>query len=874
MSVAVDFELTAKRIHLWTRLGVDVLRPIEVRGRERISAAYSFRLKLRTEPLATVDLDALVGDAACIQFTLPNPNAMGLLAGNFPQTTRDFCGILSCVTYRGMDDEYAYYNAVLRPRFWRLSLNRAYRFFSQKTTKDIVDSVIANRLLVHWRLSSEYSTSAAGYREYCVQYGESDLTFIQRLLEEDGLFFYFEHQYQEQPADPQERVERMVITDHIATDDETKIANISYDPVRGGNRNSGRIRGWRRTARVVSQASQSLDRNFQRPDVFVNSICPQPESGKEAELKSATMTEYPSGVARRYDLIAPSGDEQTSQLDSLDSTSDRDARIKSQRLAIDRVICRGTGDVASFIPGMTFRLLHEHLPSTGQYYLTSVEHLVRLASSTRSGTDSPRLTYRNRFRCYPATLPYRPKRRTLKPKVTGFVTAKVVSDLATTDDQVCVDKFGRIKVVFPWQEQDVSPSCWIRVSQFWAGPRWGAFFWPRVGHEVLVAFEHGDPDRPMVVGSVYNSSNMPPLTLPSHKLSNGIHSCSHKGNPIHNTSCVVFHDRQNEEYLQLHSETYQCITSETKSFNQINGQEITVKGHHWIFGDIGSGGGGSDPSGDNDAVNNVFKEESDFSNVGELFLHFILGNNSGDVELNVGDSFSKTFGRNIESYWGANIWLGCDPLQLVEMLASKSPIGFGFMAPLLFGAAGQGTTLIGGSQDLQYGTSVDIHRGKALEKQSPGATRTTRNVQVGNFTPVDLPAELLCTVAAVVLLVFDFIMMLLTKIGIHENSHHWRGFVKASEIWTLNIMPRLQGLLEYAETCMARADDAVSSTEDASEAAINALLNAIRAATSTDSARADSIKNEQHWIMRAADDIRNAIIKLTDSIKALAGVST
>src|SRR5262249_20816427 len=141
------------------------------------------------------------------------------------------------------------------------------------------------------------------------------------------------------------------------------------------------------------------------------------------------------------------------------------------------------------------------------------------------------LLYDNRFQAAPAALPYRPARATPKPAIPGVQTATVVGP---SGNDVFVDKYGRVKVKFHWDRDTATGpknSCWLRVGQVWAGKRWGAYFWPRVGHEVLVAFVEGDPDRPLVVGSAYNEENMPPFALPDNRTLGGIKSFTSTGNP-------------------------------------------------------------------------------------------------------------------------------------------------------------------------------------------------------------------------------------------------------------------------------------------------------------------------------------------------------
>lgn len=851
--------LTPAPIQFWTAIGIDQPHLIEIDGRESISRPYSFTLKMRGDAIVPLDISKLVGTSAHIRIRLPDSNPLSAILSS-PEV-RDFCGILSQVSCDGIDDNFTYYTATLRPRLWSLGLNRKYRFFTQKTTKEIVTAVLPQDLPVIWRLSSEIDASDACFRNYCVQYGESDLTFINRLLEEDGLFYYFEHQYDGQADNPAQHVERLVITDHIASIPEAEIPRFQFDSDRGGNRDATRITQWCEVVEIVPEAIESLDRTFQRPSRLVQALqnaqpdAESPDSGNPPQddadadalahgidtpkgsddSASQVITHYPSGTARRYDAVTPGGGSKPSELDQMDAAAQRDAKIRSQRLALRHSINHGSGNVASLMPGTVFRLLRGLVPDAKSLYVTSIRHRVRLATNVRSGMGTPQVVYRNRFRCHSTVLPYRAPHRTTKPSITGVVPATVVSDLSASDDQICIDQYGRVKVSFPWQNDNTDPSCWIRVSQFWAGPRWGAFFWPRVGHEVLVAFEHGDPDRPVIVGSAYNAENMPPLTLPEHKLSCGIHSCTHNGDPLNNASCIIFHDKEGAEYLQLHSETYLAMSSETKNLKWSSGEEIVFQGHHWLFDAFdGSGSGGSDFSGESGPCENNFKPpgEGGGFNAIDMVKDFFLANEKGAIKFVVGDSYKKTFGRTFETYYGCNIWLGCDPVQFFEYLAEKTQVpGIATAIPLIFGAGGQGKTLFGGSQDIQYGTKIDCHRGHSISKTSRIPGTITFETTEGNESPVDLPSGRFCEIAVALLLLIDFVVMLLTKAAVANDGKRWETMIRICEIWSLMILPRLQGLLERVESTTGTVDILLMKVKGAVEDTATDAEDSARAAT-------------------------------------------
>ena len=884
-------------IQFWTVLGLDQPHLIEIDGRESISRPYSFTLKMRGDAIALLNIEQLVGTAAHLRIHLPDSNPLSAILPS-PEI-RDFCGTLTQISFDGVDDNFSYYTATLKPRLSTLALNRKYRFFSQKTTKEIVTAVLPTDFPVRWRLSSEVDANDACYRNYCVQYGESDLVFINRLLEEDGLFYFFEHQYDGQPDDPAQQVERLVITDHIDSIADAEVPIYQFDSDRGGSREATRVMQWREVRRMVPDAIDSLDRHFQRPTTLINAVKnslvspeppptrnpPQDEAENSAlggantaaadpvQAASKVVTHYPSGTARRYDAVMPGGGSKPSELDQMDAAAQRDAKIKSQRLALRRSVIHGRGNVASLMPGTVFRLLRGIIPDTYPYYVTTIRHRIRLATNVRSGLGSPQVVYQNRFRCHSRLMPYRAPQRTIKPSITGVVPATVVSDLSSSDDQVCIDQYGRVKVVFPWQVENTDPSCWIRVSQFWAGPRWGAFFWPRVGHEVLVGFEYGDPDRPIIVGSVYNAENMPPLSLPEHKLSCGMHSCTHKGDPLNNASCVIFHDNIGAEYLQLHSETYLATSSETKNLKWSSGEEIVFKGHHWLFDMFnGSGSGGSDFTGQSAPCDNNFKTADGGFNAIEMVKDIFLANNKGSIDFVVGDSYKKTFGRNYETYYGCNIWLGCDPVQLLEYLADQTPFPIlGTAIPLIFGAGGQGKTLFGGSNDIQYGTKVDCHRGSSISKLSSKPGMTLEIKSGGNQSSIDIPTGKLCERAVALLLLIDFVVMLLTKAAVANDGKRWEVIIRICEVWSLMILPRLHGLLERIESTTGTIEILAMKVKKAVKDSVKAAEDAARATTNPDSGAVDSMEAAAGELTVSLDNQRAIAMDAVEALQSATG---
>ena len=242
---------------------------------------------------------------------------------------------------------------------------------------------------------------------------------------------------------------------------------------------------------------------------------------------------------------------------------------------------RGIKPAPHFLPGHRFALTGHFDAKAGQpidLFLTRVEHEASVEGAyTRAGETAT--MYRNRFECLPEGLPYRRARTTPRPRIDGFQTALVVGP---KDQEIFVDPFGRVKVKFHWDRRagagGPESSCWVRVAQAWAGKNWGAFFWPRVGNEVVVTFEEGDPDRPLIVGCVYNAENMPPYRLPDMAMLGGFRTRIFQDASGAKFNAIVFHDIPDVEYVQIHSQKNDYHHSESTRVHYIGDTSYTFRG--------------------------------------------------------------------------------------------------------------------------------------------------------------------------------------------------------------------------------------------------------------------------------------------------------
>ncbi|HEY4120195.1 MAG TPA: type VI secretion system tip protein TssI/VgrG [Byssovorax sp.] len=407
------------------------------------------------------------------------------------------------------------YRVTLHPSAHALRLRRTSRIFQELAVPDIAKKVLdaAGVPAAGVRVSLVGSYTP---RTYCVQYRESDWDFLSRLFEDEGIHTYFEHGA---------KGDVLVIADGAA----------AHAPITGGDSvpfrpDSGALHSVDCVS-VLTIADELRagkatvrDYDFKRPSTLVE--------GTQAAASNADLEVYdhPGGFTTAGDATTVA----THRLEELQSPTR---------------IARGSGGVARMSPGATFKITdHPSDGFAGPWLVTRVEHRGSEAHF-EGGGDGPR--YANDFDAVPSGAKLRPARLTRKPLVYGVQTATVVGP---SGEEIQVDSFGRVRVQFHWDRAPKSDSntCWIRVAQPWAGPAFGAMFIPRVGHEVVVAFEDGDPDRPLVTGSVYHGTNVLPYALPGDKTKSTLKSSSSPGGDGFNE--LRFEDKAGSEEIYLHAQ--------------------------------------------------------------------------------------------------------------------------------------------------------------------------------------------------------------------------------------------------------------------------------------------------------------------------------
>lgn len=506
-------------------LGADLFELSRLRGREGVSRPFHFDLELvSVEP--DLEFADLVG----------SPLHLELRAWEGGE--RFISGIVSRFTQGETDGERFRYRAELVPWLSLLRENAGCRIFQHESALEIVSRIF------HDRGFPDFEDRSGGRetREYCVQYRETDFDFVHRLLEEEGVAYYFEHT---------KDGHRLILIDAARGHDDCPTqAEVPFRPDEG----AAGVRRWEMTRAVCTGALTLRDFDFEHPDLDLTATAPN--SVAAGRRQGFEIYDYPGAYS-----VTGHGDQRAKR------------SIEAREAASVEV--RGWSNCGGFTPGYCFALAgHDRPRYDGRYLLTELEQELE-----QPVAGSGKVKYKNEFACIPAEVPYRPLARTPKPVIGGPQTATVVG---APGKEIDVDKYGRVILQFHWDREggrDAHSSCRVRVAQAWAGNRWGAVFHPRVGQEVVVHFLEGDPDRPIITGRVYNGKLMPPYDLPAHATQTGFKTRSSSGGEARNFNEIRFEDRKGSEEIYIHAEKDQNVVVENDRNEDVGHDETLVVGN-------------------------------------------------------------------------------------------------------------------------------------------------------------------------------------------------------------------------------------------------------------------------------------------------------
>jgi type VI secretion system secreted protein VgrG len=502
-----------------------------MKGREELGRLFEFTVQLLSED-EKIKLDDVIGKnlTLSVEFT--------------DQRKRVFNG--QVVQFRQLTDtvdNYFTYEAILRPHLWFLTRTSDCKIFPKKSAPDIIKDVLKDNGItdVKWSLSGTYSP-----REYCVQYNETDFDFISRLMEEEGIYYFFTHEKDKHTV--------VMADDTGAHKDIEGEATIPFMHQKKGYAKD-LIYEWNLVHRVQPGVFAHTDYDFTKPKADLKSQSKIKRTHDKAEME---LFNYEPGT--------------------YDKTSDGEAVAKKriEEEQVDWETVEGATNCPMFACGSLFTMksFHRADQNDKKHLLTATDYEMRMETSTASGAGEGKLDskvgvfFDCHFEAVDSKRPFRSECITEYPVVPGPQTAVVVGK---SGEEIWTDEYGRIKVQFFWDrlgKKDENSSCWLRVAQSWSGKGWGIINIPRIGEEVIVEFIDGDPDQPIVTGRVYNADQKVPYTLPDSATQSGIKTHSSKDGDDKTFNELRFEDKNGEEEVYFHAE---------KNFNRVVENNDTLK---------------------------------------------------------------------------------------------------------------------------------------------------------------------------------------------------------------------------------------------------------------------------------------------------------
>jgi len=512
-------------------------------GTERLSSLFEYNLMLFAES-REVDFSTLMGQSATVSVSVGSEKrTYNGIIGWFDQEGTPFKPLTASTTYR----------AILYPKLWLLTMSGQCRIFQNKSTIDIITSILDEAQIIY---SNQVTTCGQDPLDFCVQYDETDFNFISRLMEREGIFYFFQQD---------QETHKLVLADspsaHVPC---PNAATASFQDSSLYDDMMLKVGSCFITQRLVPQNNTLKSYNYLTPQTALKSL-------------ATGNSDAGGGSITRYRQIF----DQQSRGDAL-------AKIQLQSEELPQKMVEGVSTVPFFLAGYKFTLQkHPREDANKDYVLYETIHEAYLEPEGQKEH-----IYKNSYRAFSATIPFKPSQLTPKPRIYGTQTAKVTGK---EGEEIYTEEYGRIKVKFHWdpsEKEDDSTSCWIRVATLWAGQAWGSLFTPRIGQEVVVSFIDGNPDYPLVVGSVYNGDHKPPY-LPDEPTKSTIKSQSSKaeGEGTVGYNEFRFEDKKDSEEIYIHAQKDFNIKIENDQSITLVGGSRTVALQAQGGGEGGEGGG-------------------------------------------------------------------------------------------------------------------------------------------------------------------------------------------------------------------------------------------------------------------------------------------
>lgn len=640
--------------------------------------------------------EALLGKSVTVQVKLPD------------DSSRPFNGYVTRFSQGAHRGSRYSYQAVVRPWLWFLTRTSDCRIFQDMTVPDIVKKVFEDHKVAQFDFKLFRS-----YRKwvYCVQYRETDFNFIARLLEHEGIYWYFQHT---------EKEHKLVLVDSQSAHD--CVPNHDALPFHESDGTAVApdfecVSDWRFSREVKTGKAVLTSYDFERPST---SLKVEKEQAQKHELAD-------------YELFDFQGD----YIQSSDGTQLAEDRTDELQTRFEAL--QGVSNAQHIECGRLLKLTrHPREDQNREYLVTGIAIRTRINGYESAGASSE---FNCDFWAIPSKQQYRPARHTPKPFVQGPQTAVVVGPAG---EEIYTDKYGRVKVQFHWdreaKKKDLKEksSCWVRVSYPWAGKNFGMIDIPRIGQEVVVGFLEGDPDQPLITGRVYNAEQMPPWELPANATQSGVLTRSSKGGGYDNANAVRFEDKKGSEQLWIHAEKNQDI-------------EVENDETHWVGHD-------RTKTVDNDETVHVKHDRTETVDNNETIAIGVDRSESvgSNETISIGSNRSETVGADETISIGANrsetvgaaetVSIGSDrtvsvggsktenvALQRTRAVGVNESIAIGAAQEIAIGAA-QAIT-VGANQDLRVGnkqsTTVGDDRTLSVGGQQATTVSKARTTSVG-----------------------------------------------------------------------------------------------------------------------------------------------
>ncbi|MGR2736894.1 type VI secretion system tip protein TssI/VgrG [Billgrantia sp. Q4P2] len=542
--------------------GADDLAVIEFTHREELSAPFELTVHFASRDGSLSATDILDREAT-------------LTIWQEGEALRRVHGIVSEFGRGDRGHRRTFYHVKIQPALWRLGLRHNSRIFQEVSPLTVLNTLCDEHGLTDIAFAA---TREPETREYCVQYREHDLAFVQRLAAEEGLFYFhefFETGFETGGETPR-AAHRLVFAD--APQVLTHLGQRSYHSRAGGTPPTRHVRKLQQFARVAPASTTLKDYSFKRP--AYGQLHDHLADGLEAHAQRVDYEHY--AYPGRY---------------KRDASGQAFTRIRLEALRQSASTADAESDLPELAPGVRFTLTDHDLDELNQdWQVLSVVHYGKqpqaleedgiVQSQTEGGNSGGMTTYHNDLVLMPADLAWRPKANP-RPRVDGPQVAFVVGP---EGEEIYCDEHGRVKVQFPWdryaepntagaegEAAERAPSAWLRVSQDWAGGGYGSLAIPRIGHEVLVSYLEGDPDQPLITGRIYNAVNTPPYELPAHKTRTVIRTQSHQGEGFNE---LRLEDQAGQEQIWLHAQKdLELLTNHDRTEEIGNDSHLAVHRH-------------------------------------------------------------------------------------------------------------------------------------------------------------------------------------------------------------------------------------------------------------------------------------------------------